>query len=136
MGLKDKLNSMGLKDKLSKMKDGAALLAKATSRLNSIYFFGRVNFGVKDGDFWEGSYVNVEDMVGVIYSTAYEDYTFTADDIEKFELQEDCKPEVAKGGDYYKAKRFFVTFKDGKVAQMDLLENKVDIFKNVFNIVE
>ena len=125
---------MGLKDMLGKLKEGAALTAKTTSRFNSSNFYGNVNRGMKGTDFWEGSYVNIENGNGVIYGSIQEDYIFTASDIEKFELQENHKSEIGKGGAYYPAKRFFVTFKDGKFAQMDLLADKVDSFKKAFNI--
>lgn len=125
---------MGFKEFLVKLKDGAAKTAKTTGRYNSPSFCGNVNRGVKNSDFWEGSYVNVENKRGLIYGSNQEDYTFTAEDIVCFELQEKYKAEIGKGGNYYPAKRYLITFKDGKQAQFDLLDDKIDSFKKIFNL--
>lgn len=123
---------MGFKEFFGKMKENAAKNAKVIKRYNDGGFFGNIDKGLKDGDFGIGTYLNVDRTTGLIYGVNIEDYTFTADNIAGFEIDENCNAEIAKGGNSYPATRCIITFKDGKKAQADILKDKVEIFKKRF----
>lgn len=128
MGFFDKV-----KEKLDKFKEDNRNFGTTTKRINGAGFCGTVNRGIKDGDFWLGSYISIEAGGGVIYGTSQDDYTFTADDIAGFELLS-SNAKVASGGNTFDAFRYQITFKDGKVAQADLMVKCLDKFKAVFQL--
>lgn len=77
MGFFDKV-----KEKAQQLKEENRNFGKTMKRMNSKgAFFGNVNRGVKNGDFWEGSYVNTEDNRLVIYGSNQDDYVFGAADV-------------------------------------------------------
>ncbi|MBE6752361.1 MAG: hypothetical protein E7556_07535 [Ruminococcaceae bacterium] len=125
---------MDFKEKFGKFKEGAAKFTKTTARFNSLAFCGNVNRGIKNADFWEGSYVNIENGHGIIYGVSQEDYIFTANDIKTIELIKDLSPKVTKGNETYTALRYIFAFNDGKAAQIDLIVDKLDTFKNTFQM--
>lgn len=125
---------MGFKEKFEKFKEGASAFTKTTSRFNSSSFCGNVNRGIKNADFWEGSYVNIENGHGIIYGVSQEDYIFTTNDIKTIEIVRDFTTNVSKGNETYTALRYIFAFNDGKAAQIDLIVDKLDTFKNLFQM--
>ena len=129
MGFFDKV-----KGAVDKIKEDNKYFAKTTARINNgAAYYGTVNHTVKDGDFRQGSYVNVEDGHGVIYNTGDEDYTFTADDFVSFSFQGQGKT-VKQGDRELHTMSFIAEFKDGKKAHMNIFFDKVDNFKVLFNL--
>lgn len=116
MGFLDKV-----KEFFKKLKEENAGFATAMKRINSAGFCGNVNRGIKNGDFWEGSYISIENGNAVIYGSNQEDYVFGAEDVASFELVEGVKCTVSKGDQTIPANRFIITFKDGKRAQADII---------------
>ena len=120
MGFFDKI-----KEKLSKIKEENKGFGTAMKRINSSGFCGNVNRGIKNGDFWEGSYLSVENGKCVIYGSNQEDYFFDGADVESFEQASTAKIMIAKGNQQLPALRFVITFKNGKRAQADIFELKI-----------
>ena len=100
-------------------------------RINASGFCGNVNRGIKDGDFWNGSYLSIEGGCIVIYGSNQEDYTFGADDVVSFDILDNLKINVNRGNQACPALRFNITLKDGKKAQADILLEKIDSVKKV-----
>ncbi len=126
---------MGLKDFFKKIKEENRNLGTTTARINNTTsFYGNVNRGIKDGDFWNGSYVSIENGSGVIYGSAQDDYKFSVGDIASFELVSSTGVKISVGNQTLPAVRFVMTFADGKKAQLDIAANKVDSFKKSFNL--
>ncbi len=119
---------MGLKDFFKKLKEDNKNFGKTMKRINSVEFCGNVNRGIKAGDFWEGSYVNIEEGNCVIYGSSQDDYIFNGSDIDRFELAVGVNATVSKGNENKPALRYMITFKDGKIAQADILVEKIDVF--------
>ena len=117
-----------IKEFFKKLKEENKGFGAAIKRLNSSDFCGAVNRGIKNADFWEGSYLNLVETTGLIYGSNQPDYTFSKEDIASFEPS-DAKVTVAKGGNQLPAKRFIVTFNDGKRAQIDIVNTRIDAFK-------
>lgn len=129
MGFFDKV-----KDTVNKIKEDNKYFARTTSRMNNkAQYYGRINCNVKDGDFRQGSYVNVEGDTALIYNVTDEDYLFKAEDIMTFELMGDGQS-IRMGEDTLLTIRFKVEFKDGKHGQLDLIVAKVDSFKAIFKV--
>ena len=123
---------MKLGNMLKKLKEENRNLGSTTARMNNhAEFYGNVNRGVKGGDFWEGSYVNVIGGRGVIYGSAQDDYTFSGADLISMEP---FGPGAAipVGGMKLSSERFLLTFADGKRAQADIISNKVAAFRLTF----
>lgn len=123
---------MKLGNMLKKLKEENRNLASTTARMNNhAEFYGNVNRGVKGGDFWEGSYVNIIGGRGVIYGSAQDDYTFTGADLVSMEP---IGPGAAipVGSMKLSSERFLLTFADGKRAQADIICNKVAAFRMTF----
>ncbi len=118
-----------IKEFFKKLKEDNKGFGAAMKRINSSGFCGNVNRGIKNGDFWEGSYVNIEDGKGVIFGSNQEDYFFTGADIASFEVDTLAKPTVSKGNQQMAAIRVIITFTDGKRAQADLIAEKISTFK-------
>ena len=126
---------MGLKDFFNKLKAENRNFIKTTQRINGSGFYGNVNRGVKNGDFWEGSYVSIEGGCGVIYGSNQDDYTFTKENIASFELgSASAGLTISVGNTNLPAIRYIMSFTDGKKAQMDIATNKLDSFKMNFDI--
>lgn len=125
---------MGLKDFFKKLKEENKNFGETMKRINSSGFCGNVNRGIKAGDFWEGAYISIIGGKGVIYGSSQDDYVFDGTDIEKFEIVVGANATVAKGNDKKPALRYTITFKDGKVAQADLLVDKVTEFEKTFDL--
>ena len=97
--------------------------------------FGNVNYGFKDGDFAANSFINLENgkKNALIYGNKQSDYRFTSEDVVSFEP-------LGKGPViYYVAKqrpslRFMLTLRDGKKAQVDIIEFKLREFKSALGI--
>ena len=123
-----------VKEFAKKFKEENAGVAKAMKRINSSGFCGNINRGVNDGDFWNGSYISIEDGKGVIYGSNQEDYFFSGNDIESFELVADTRCTVSQGNNSIPANRFIITFKDGKRAQADIIAGKLTNFKSALNL--
>ncbi|MBQ9162257.1 MAG: hypothetical protein IJX74_03170 [Clostridia bacterium] len=120
---------MGIKEFFKRLKEDNAGFAQAMKRINAPGFCGNVNRGIKNGDFWEGSYLSLEGVGGVIYGSSQPDYFFTGDDVESFEPVEGAKCTVSKGNEQIPAVRCLITFNDGKRAQVDFLPAKLTEFQ-------
>ena len=125
---------MGLKEFFQKLKEENKNMAKTTKRINGSGFYGNVNRQIKDGDFWQGSYVSIESKSGVIYSTKEDDYIFNKEDIVSFTLADYPKTKVTVGNIDYKAVRYIIAFKDGKRAYVDIIADRVDSFMSNFQL--
>lgn len=124
MGFFDKV-----KEKAQQLKEENRNMGKTMKRINNSFsFYGNVNRGVKDGDFWEGSYVSIEDGSAVIYGSAQDDYVIARGSVTSFNLIGDG-PTIPVGDSKVPSLRFAMVFADGKKAQVDIIYNKVDAFK-------
>lgn len=123
---------MKLGNMLKKLKEENRNLASTTARMNNhAEFYGNINRGVKGGDFWEGSYVNIISGRGVIYGSAQDDYTFTGSDlISMAPLGPGAA--IPVGNMKLSSERFLLAFADGKQAQADIICNKVAAFRMTF----
>lgn len=117
-----------IKDFFAKIKEENKGFGATMMRINAPGFYGNVNRNVKNGVFWEGSYISIEDSYGVIYGSNQSDYVFTGDDIASFDFV-DVKCSVSKGNESLPAVRYLISFKDGKTAQADILLKSVESFK-------
>ena len=124
MGFFDKV-----KDAINKFKEENKGFGAAMKRINSSGFCGNVNRGIKDGDFWNGSYLSVETGQCVIYGSNQADYFFGGSDVESLEQVSTATVMVAKGNEQLPANRFIINFKDGKRAQADILVLKISEVK-------
>ncbi len=124
MGFLDKI-----KDAIKQIKEENKGFGAAMKRINSSGFCGNVNRGIKNSDFWEGSYLSIENGKCVIYGSNQEDYFFDATDIESFEQISTSKTMISKGNQQFASFRFLITFKDGKRAQADIIELKISEIK-------
>ena len=129
MGFLDKV-----KDFVKKLKEENKGFTKAITRINGTGFCGEVNRGVKGADFWDGSYISIEDNKCVIYGSNQEDYFFSADDVKSFEIESDKVILLSKGNEKIPARRYIITFNDGKCAQADIIDKMLDKVKNTLNI--
>lgn len=139
MGFFDKI-----KETFNKIKEENKYLARTTARINGNNLYGWVNYKVgkldPNDDFRGGSYVNIENGKGLIYSTGSEDYIFEAGDIVSFKIMGDGQPlngpQDRNTGRVIKIPtvRFAVEFKDGKKTTMDINCQKLDVFKSVFGL--
>lgn len=138
---------MGFFDKIkgvfNRLKEDNKYLARTTARINSSNLYGWVNYKVgklnPNDDFRGGSYVNIENGKGLIYSTGSEDYIFEAGDIVSF--QHIGEGQFLNGGkDKFGNQiklttwRYATEFKDGKKTNMDIDIRKLDTFKSVFGL--
>lgn len=133
---------MGIKDFFKKLKEDNQGFLSTMSRMNGAGLLGEVNHGIKDGDFWDGAYVNLEKgkndgkEKGVIYGSAQKDYWFTKEDITDISLVEKEKlydePVINQGQNKVAAFRYRITFADGKKAQFDILMTKLERFSDYF----
>ena len=104
-------------------------------RINDrISLYGNVNRGIKDGDFWQGSYVSIEGSNAVIYGSAQDDYIITRGSVTGFTLLGNGTNDTV-GNDSMPSLRFLMKLADGKKAQADIIYNKVDAFKNAIGIL-
>lgn len=126
MGFFDKI-----KDTANKIKEENKNFGQTMKRMNGPSFFGTINRDVKEGDFWQGSYINVDNGQGLIYGSAQDDYTFTADDIASFKANGNGKV-IAVGNAKLTSNRFVLTFTDGKTAQADIRSDRVQEFLQAF----
>ena len=124
MGFFDKV-----KDAINKFKEENKGFGAAMKRINSSGFCGNVNRGIKDGDFWNGSYLSVENGQCVIYGSNQADYFFGGSDVESLEQVSTATVMVTKGNEQLPANRFIINFKDGKRAQADILVLKISEVK-------
>ena len=127
MGFGDKI-----KEFFKKLKEENAGFATTMKRINSTGYCGNVNRGVKNGDFWEGSYVSIEGGHGVIYGSNQPDYEFTGSDIKSFEVVGTAS--VSVGDKTLAGNSCIITFADGKTAKADIITEKIAQFKITFNI--
>lgn len=129
MGFFDKV-----KEKAKQLKEENRNLGQTMKRMNNqSAFYGNVNRGIKDGDFWEGCYINIEGGKGLIYGSAADDYVFAPGEVKSFHIIGDG-PTIPVGDRKIPSLRFAVEFADGKKAQVDIIYNKVDDFKAAFAI--
>lgn len=124
MGFFDKI-----KAKINQFKEENKGFAAAMKRINAAGFCGNVNRGIKNGDFWEGSYLSLENGKGVIYGSNQEDYVFDGADVQSFEQASTASIMISKGNQKNPARRFIITFKDGKRAQADIMDMKISEVK-------
>ena len=118
---------MKLGNMLKKLKEENRNLASTMARMNNhAEFYGNINRGVKDGDFWEGSYVNIISGRGVIYG-----YTFTGSDLISM-VPLGPGAAIPVGNMKLSSERFLLAFADGKQAQADIICNKVAAFRMAF----
>ncbi len=129
MGFFDKV-----KDAAKQIKEENKNFGSTMKRMNNRNaFYGNVNRGIKNGDFWEGSYVNIEGSNGVIYGSAQDDYTFAPGDVKNCTFS-GKGPDIAVGNEKKPSMRFILEFADGKKAQADIIFDKVDLFKASFGL--
>lgn len=124
MGIIDKI-----KDFFVKFKEENAGFAQAMKRINAPGYCGNVNRGVKNGAFWEGSYLNLEGAGAVIYGSNQPDYIITKGNVVSIETVEGCKCTISRGNQQIPGIRCIVSFTDGKRAQVDFLPDKLIEFK-------
>lgn len=129
MGIFDKV-----KEVVGKIKEENQGFASTMKRINSSGFCGNVNRGIKNGDFWDGSYLSIEGDHGVIYGSNQADYTFGAGDIISFDCVDNLKVTASVGNQDHPARRFNIVFKDGKKAQADILLDKIDSVKSTLGL--
>jgi len=132
-----------IKEFFKRLKEDNKYMARTTARINGPHLYGWVNYktGKMDpnDDFRAGSYVNVEDGTGIIYSSGTEDYNFVAGDIVEFKCIGDGQPlngGKSSNGNMIKLPtlRFAVEFKYGKKTNLDINCKKIDAFKSVFQL--
>jgi len=124
MGFLDKI-----KEAFKRFKEENQGFGAAMKRINAPGFCGNVNRGIKNGDFWEGSYISIENGKCIIYGSNQTDYVFDGDDVESFEQSSTARLKITKGNQQLSALRFLITFKDGKRAQADIMETKITEIK-------
>lgn len=135
MGFMDKIKAT-----ISKFKEDNKNFGSTMKRMNNKpAFYGNVNRGVKDGDFWEGSYLNIENGKGLIYGSSQDDYFF--DSIASFEVCGEGRPIPTTRNVNGQSVRVnqptlscILSFEDGKKAKADILSEKLATFKMTFNI--
>ena len=132
-----------IKEFFKRLKEDNKYMARTTARINSNNLYGWVNYkpGKMDpnDDFRAGSYVNVENGMGIIYNSGDEDYNFVAGDIVTFKHIGDGQPlnggnDAAGNRIKISTWRFEVEFKDGKKTTMDINLKKIDAFKSIFQL--
>ena len=129
MGFLDKI-----KEFFKKFKEENKGFATTLKRINSPRYCGNINRGVRNGDFWEGSYVSLENGKGVIYGSNQPDYYFSGEDVQSFDVDENKKCEVSVGDKKLVGIRCTIIFKDGKSAQADILVAMLGKFRTALNI--
>lgn len=130
MGFLDKVKGV-----VNKIKEENQGFLTTTKRINdSTNFCGNVNCGVSNGDFWEGSYISIEDDHAVIYGSNQVDYTFKGEDVESFTIASPIPTVVSVGDKEIEAVSYLITFKDGKKAKADICAGKVADLKMKLNI--
>jgi len=118
-----------IKDFFAKLKEENKGFGAAMARMNNAKeFCGEVNRGVKNGDFWEGSYLNLSgDNAAVIYGSSQEDYVITKSNIVSFkQLTTPARKSV--GGKEHLSAKYELVFTDGKIARVDFIEAQWTIF--------
>lgn len=128
MGFFDKI-----KEKANKIKEENKNFGSTMRRINSPNLYGNVNRDIKNGDFFQGSYINIENGKGVIYGSAQDDYIFGDEDIKSCNYLGDGT-KVAVGQNNLPSLRFMLEFKDGKKAQTDIIVKRVEAFKAAFKL--
>ena len=129
MGFFDKI-----KEGFNKFKEENKGFLTAMKRINAKGFCGNVNRNVSNGDFWNGSYLSIEDGKGVIYGSNQSDYFFSGSDVASFEITDEKKIMITKGQDTLPAYKCQINFKDGKRAYADILISMIEPFKTTLNI--
>ena len=121
MGFLDKM-----KGTINKIKEDNKGLIQTTKRINDgANFCGNVNRGVKNGDFWEGSYISIEGDHAVIYGSNQEDYIFTGADVESFTAVSPVPTAISVGNQEIEAITHMIVFKDGKKAKAEICSGKI-----------
>ncbi|MBQ9736657.1 MAG: hypothetical protein IJV96_07735 [Clostridia bacterium] len=134
-----------IKDFFKKLKEENRNLGTTMKRYNDAkHFCGNVNRGIKDGDFWNGSYISLEGGGCVIYGSAQDDYVFGAADVVSFEYVGTCditvpatprEKETTGSSTVNKAgANYTVAFKDGKVAHVTFIIDQLDAVKLALNV--
>ena len=118
-----------IKGTFQKIKEENGNFKSTMLRINSSGFYGNVNRKVKDGSFWEGSYLSIEGAQGVIYGSHQEDYPFRKETLISCEKTPDKSVTVSVGNTIKPAVRYLLTFADGKTAQADILLEKEPSFR-------
>ena len=129
------------KDVAHQLKEENRNLGKTTRRINNTAtLYGCVNamdsFVTKtdpNDDFPKGSYISIENEMGVIYAPSIDDYVFSKKDIKSFVFANET-PEVHIGSDTHIGMRFMIEFNDGKKAKVDIIVTKLDRFKETFGL--
>ena len=123
---------MGLGGFFKKIKEENRNLGKTTKRINDrVSLYGKVNYGMKDGDFWNGSYLSIENGKGVIYGSAQDDYVFSQSDIMTYQV----KNSIVRVGNPVegcfsgKGTLFEICFKDGKKAYVSMYAERIEAFR-------
>lgn len=129
------------KDVAHQLKEENRNLGKTTRRINNTAtLYGCVNamdsFVTKkdpNDDFPKGSYISIENEMGVIYAPSIDDYVFSKKDIKSFVFANETL-EVHIGSDTHIGMRFVIEFNDGKKAKVDIIVTKLDRFKETFGL--
>ncbi len=127
---------MGFGEKIKgffkKLKEENKGFGATMKRINNAQdFCGNVNRRVKNGDFWNGSYLSIEAGHGVIYGSNQADYCFTAADVASFSVG--GKATASLGNQTLPATTCILTFKDGLTAEADILNTKLELCKASFS---
>ncbi len=123
-----------LKEIIEKIKEENRNFKTTMARMNGTGFCGNVNRGIKNGDFWEGSYISIEGTGAVIYGSNQDDYAFTDGDIASFETASDSNITVSVGDKTHRGVRCILVFHDGKRAQVDVIADKLATLKTTLKI--
>ena len=121
-----------IKDFFKRLKEENKGFLSTMTRINSQNCCGAVNRKVKDGDFWDGSYISIEDGHAVIYGSNQEDYVFNGEDVESFTMQGNAQ--ISLGNQNLPGTRYTLVLKDGKTAQIDLIAARASVFRNTLKI--
>ena len=131
MGFLDKV-----KGAVEKIKEDNKGFIQTTKRINDgNNFCGNVNRGVKNGDFWEGSYISIENDHAVIYGSSQEDYTFKGEDVDSFTMVSPLPTTISVGNQTIEAITYMIVFKDGKKAKAEICSGKVGSLKMAIGLV-
>lgn len=116
-----------IKEFFVKFKENNRNFMTTMKRINSSDLCGRVNHKVKDGDFWEGSYISVIGGVAVIYGSDQDDYIVREGSVVSFTPL--GATQIHIGDKPHNCTKYEMKLEDGKVAYVDLMTAKEGAFR-------
>ena len=95
------------------------------ARMNDLnHYFGTVNYGMKNTDFWEGSYISVYEEgtteKAIIYGSNQDDYCFTSQSIVDVIRERHKNITRNYGNEKLSIMRYIIKLDDGKTAYADI----------------